>query len=205
VAYGIDELIEDVKTRSFDALALHTPIKVEREVELSYYKNGGINPWGGIEAKVSHEIADAINKPVAHAPVETADPDDTELLLVFQKYVQPRIAAEAISSCFLHCVLKGLHRAPRIGKGISYSDIDALITPYQCWGPPHIACQKQGIPIISVRENTIFAPVDCGRVITVENYMEAAGLLMAMKAGVSRESTRPNLSRTIVHNANCTE
>jgi hypothetical protein len=196
-AYGIPELIEQVRFCQFDALAIHTPIEVERNIALNYYRNGGINPWGGIEAKVSREIANALNKPVAHAPLENTDPNDKELFLIFQQVVQPRIAAEAISNCYLHCVLKGLHRAPRIGYGLCFSDVAALISPYRCWGRPHIGCKKNGIPVITVRENTICAPTDIGNPdIIAENYLEAAGILMSMRAGVSLESIRTNLPKT---------
>ncbi len=152
---GVSRLLEDVRPLDFDALAIHTPIQVDRDVVLEYYRTGGINPWGGVEAKLSKAVAEILKRPVAHAPLENTSPDDEELFLVFQGSVKPRIAAEAISNCYLHCVLKGLHRAPRIGKGLSWQDVDVLISPYKCWGPAHEACNRQCIPIIAVRENSI--------------------------------------------------
>jgi len=196
--HGLDSLLNDVEDKEFDALAVHTPIEVLRSVALDYYRDGGVNPWGGVEAKASKMIADETGKPVAHAPLENTDPEDRELYLIFQKRVPPRIAAEAISNCYLHSVLKGLHRAPRVGHGLSYRDVDLLLSPYQCWGPPHEACRRHGIPIVSVRENTIYASCDSDPDIVVENYLDAAGLIMAMRAGVDSMSVRAGFQETRV-------
>ncbi len=193
---GVASLVKDVSDAEFDALAIHTPIEVSRDVALSYYRKGGINPWGGIEAKASKCIAAKLNKPVAHAPIETVTADDPELFLIFQGPVHPRIAAEAISNCYLHCVLKGLHRAPRIGRGLSRDDVDVLISPFQCWGSPHKACLHHGIPIIEVRENVIASPVPSTPQIVVDNYLEAAGLVMSLRAGVDPDTGRANFGET---------
>ena len=193
---GVASLVKDVSDAEFDALAIHTPIEVSRDVALNYYRKGGINPWGGIEAKASKCIAAKLNKPVAHAPIETVTADDPELFFVYQGPVHPRIAAEAISNCYLHCVLKGLHRAPRIGRGLSRDDVDVLISPFQCWGSPHKACLHHGIPIIEVRENVIASPVPSTPQIVVDNYLEAAGLVMFLRAGVDPSAVRANFSET---------
>jgi len=194
---GWQQLVEQIERRSFDALALATFINVSEEVKRNYFKNGGVNPWGGVEAKASHLIADAINKPVAHAPFEEWGPQ----LLEYNEVFDPRLAAEMVSTCFLHCVLKGLHKAPRIGKGISVEDVDCLVTPVGCWGRPHKACYVKDIPIIAVKENVPIAvrikPLPSrDAMIYVENYIEAAGLLMVMRAGISRESVRRPLKPT---------
>lgn len=198
---GLGFLLADIDSRQFDALAIHTPVKVKREVALDYYRNGGINPWGGVEAKLSKLVSNAINKPVAHAPLDTVDSDDKELFLVFHERVLPRIAAEAISNCYLHSVLKGLHRAPQIGteKDLTCEDVDFLLSPHGCWGDPHSACVEKCIPIICVRENIVCNPIrSFGGGIIVENYLEAAGLIMSMRAGVHPESVRAELHCTIV-------
>lgn len=195
---GIKELVSSIKNMKFDALAIHTPIRVDREVALNYYKYGGINPWGGIEAIVSRGISFHINKPVAHAPIEGVPSEDTELFFIFKKIVPSRIAAEAISICYLHCVLKGLHRAPRAGRGINVTDVNVLISPYKCWGAPHRACRLHGIPIIAVKENKITCPTECQPDIIVKNYLEAAGVLQAMKAGVCLDSVRAKFEKTFI-------
>lgn len=195
---GWKDLVSQVEHYDFDALAITTPITVSNDIMIAYFKNGGINPIGGVEAKASRLIANALNKPVAHAPFE----EITSELWKFNEVVDPRLSAEMVSTCFLHCVIKGLHRAPRIGKGLSIDDIDCLVTPVGCVSRPHHACIEAGIPIIAVKENTTVLndpmPDDF---IFVENYLEAAGLLMSMRAGVSRESVRRPLSATKIVNS----
>ena len=196
---GLESAIEDIKKHPCDAVAIHTPVNVSRDVALDYYRNGGVNPWGGVEAILSKTVSKAIDKPVAHAPLETTSPDDEELFLIFKEPVATRIAAEAISNCYLHSVLKGLHRAPRIGAGLSYRDVDFMVSPYRCWGPAHDACRAKRIPIIGVRENCILGDeYDDAPDILVENYLEASGLIMAWRAGVAPSSVRANMEETTV-------
>lgn len=181
---GVSSLVNQLKRYKFDALALHTPIQVNREVALNYYQNGGINPWGGVEAKCSKMIANRVNKPVAHAPLETCF-DDSELFDVgYERRTPPRIAAEAISFCYLQSVLKGLNKAPRIAsQGLHSNDIDFLVSPYGCFGLPHEACLNNEIPMIIVRNNTTIYNKCCPG-IHVNNYLEAVGVITARKAGV---------------------
>lgn len=190
---GIDELVEQVKDLDYDALAVQTPIDYSSEVAENYWLRGGTNPWGGIEAIVSKLIAEKINKPIAHAPSAM----DTEENLYNKLIVKQSMAPEIISNTFTFCILKGLHRAPRLEFNmmvrnenmVSNKDIDFLVTPHGCFGRPHTACVKEGIPIIVVRENTTcfsknFVYPEYKNLIFVENYLEAAGVIMAMNAGV---------------------
>ncbi len=185
---------------SFNALAIATPINCEKERALTYFRNGGVNPWGAVEAIASTLIASCLGKPVAHAPIESDDPE----MKAFNEIVDPRMAAEAVSLAYLHCVLKGLHRAPRIGKGLSVQDVDAMVTPIGCVGRPHRACIKAGIPVIAVAENTcvLSDPVP-KEFIVVDNYLSAAGVLMSMQAGVLPCSVRRPLKDTHVDKENC--
>jgi len=198
---GWEELVAQVESYDFDALAVHSPIDISRVDELSYFKNGyGVNPMGGVEAMCSRFIANALNKPVAHAPIDDSTMDDPEMYHAFEHIAEPRLAPEFISNYFLQCVLKGLWKAPRIGKGISVDDVDFMITPVNCVGRPHRACLKKGIPIIAVKENkTCMDDIMPSEFILVENYLEAAGLIQAMKTGISPESVRRPLRHTIVH------
>jgi len=199
--YGYHELIKQVNQYDFDALAIHTPIEIDKEVELGYYKNGGINPMGGVEAKASKLIANLLNKPVAHAPYENLTLEsDPELFHAFEHVFEPRLSAESISTCFLHCVLKGLFKAPRIGKGLSYKDIDFMVSPVDCVGRPHRACLKNNIPVIAVKENkNNLHDVMPKEFIVVENYLEAVGMIKCMECGISPKSIRRPLDYTIVH------
>jgi hypothetical protein len=180
--YGWNELVKQVNKYDFDALAISTPIEVHKEVALNYFRNGGINPWGGVEAAASKLIASAINKPVAHAPVESLDPD----INTFNEVVAPTMGAEVVSQCYIHCVFKGLHKAPRISTtGLSVEDIDFLISPLKCYGRPHKACEQAGIPIITVKENTTCLNVEPNKHDWVDNYFEAAGYIQSLRVGIS--------------------
>lgn len=194
---GYIDLIQQVRRYEFDALAIATPITISSDVMIKYFKDGsGVNPEGGVEAKASKLIANKLNKPVAHAPVE----ENASVLWDFNEVVNPALAAEMVSMCYLHCVLKGLYRAPRIGIGLSVSDIDVMVSPYGCWDKPHEACMNADIPIIVVRENTTvysrtYANNEC---VIVENYLEAAGYIASMNAGIHPDSVRRPLAMTKV-------
>jgi len=198
---GWEDLVAQVSEYDFDALAIHSPIDIPREVELGYFNSGkGVNPMGGVEARASRLIADALNKPVAHAPIDDSTPDDPDMYHAFEQIAEPRLAPEFLSNYFLQCVLKGLWRAPRIGTGISVDEVDFMVTPVGCVGRPHLACLDKGISVIAVKENkTCLNDVMPEEFILVENYLEAAGLVQAMKSGISPESVRRPLKYTTVY------
>lgn len=192
---GVGELIDQIQDYDFDALAIATHITLAKETALKYLTGGGTNPWGGVEAILSNKVSRALNKPVAHAPF-----GDT--LTDFDEIVDPRMAAELVSVCYLHSVLKGLHRAPRIGKGLSVDDVDCLITPAGLCGPPHLACMARGIPIITVTENTtcFTGEMKYEHNLYVRTYLEAAGMVSCIRAGIDWKTTRRPLAPTIVRN-----
>jgi len=186
---GIDELIEQVLPLDFDALAVQTNIDCDPATAQHYWRNGGVNPWGGIEAIVSKEIATRINKPIAHAPYAS----ESGFIGTYERLIVERsMAPEVISNTFTFCILKGLHRSPQLTfdkSGFNVDGIDFLVTPHGCFGRPHKICHARKIPIIVVRENTtcfsngFTYPVQDG-LIFVQNYLEAAGAIMALTAGV---------------------
>ena len=192
------ELVEQVKGLDFDALGLATPITIDAETLANYFRHGGVNPVGGVEAVASRLIASALDKPVAHGPVDYA-------LKGFTDIVDPRMAVETITENFIHCLLKGLHKAPRISYqgGMSVKDVDCMVSPYGCFGVPHQACLDAGVPVVVVRENRscLNAP-EHPRFIYVENYLEAAGVMMAMRAGVQPAAVRRPLKPTTVRRPN---
>lgn len=186
---GVESLCDQVSSYRFDALAIATAIDCSKEVALNYFKNGGINPWGGVEAIASKMIANRINKPVAHAPIESEDVELKHL----NEVVDCRMAAEMISQCYIHCVFKGLHKAPRINfdTGLSFKDVHCLVSPINCVGRPHKACMDHGIPVIAVKENTTCLDDEMpDEFIVVENYLEAVGAIVAMGEGISMASVR---------------
>ncbi|KKN09705.1 hypothetical protein LCGC14_1044030, partial [marine sediment metagenome] len=196
---GADELIDQVRKYNFDALAIATHITIAKDVALKYLKHGGVNPWGGVEAVLSKKVSKDLDRPVAHSPFGDTIED-------FDEIVDPRMAAELVSRCYLHCVLKGLHRAPRIAKRLSseslhVEDVDCLITPAGLCGPPHLACMERGIPIIIVTENTtcFTGEIKYQHNIHVRTYLEAAGIISCMRAGIDWRTTRRPLGPTTVY------
>ena len=125
--------------------------------------------------------------------------------------VDPRKAPETSSTTYLHCILKGLHKSPRIvsyENGLNAEDISCLIIPDGCIGLPTLAAVEHGIPVIAVKENRNSMrnnleslPFKKGHLSIVENYLEAIGVMHLLRSGVSMESVRrPILNTTILEN-----
>ena len=98
----------DTYRGEYDAVALSTLVDVDVPHE-SYFSSRGeiVNPWGGVEAMLTHAISTVYNVPSAHAPMM----ESTEVANIDPGVVDPRMAAEVVSLTFLQSVLKGLHVA----------------------------------------------------------------------------------------------
>ena len=198
------------KRPQYDAVALSSVIKVPQQIHKDYYLEDLLNPWGGVEAMLTHTISLLFNIPSAHSPmVETR-----EILELDYGIIEPRKSAEIVSVTFLHSILKGLHKSPKIVNNpsahnhdsiLSISDISCLIIPDGCVGLPTLAALEQGIPVIAVKENKNRMqnkleelPFESGKLYIVDNYLEAVGVMNVIKSGVSMESVRRPLSYTKV-------
>ena len=193
----------DTYRGEYDAVALSTLVDVDVPHE-SYFSSRGeiVNPWGGVEAMLTHAISTVYNVPSAHAPMM----ESTEVANIDPGVVDPRMAAEVVSLTFLQSVLKGLHVAPRVGVGhaemslsdtLTARDVSCLVIPDGCIGLPTLAALEQGIPVIAVRENRslmrndlTMLPWAADQLHIVENYWEAAGVMAALKQGLSPGSVR---------------
>ena len=213
---GLEKLLQDLRARrhTFDAIAMSSVIQVPGGLQIDYFNEDITNPWGGVEAILTHAISSVFEVPSAHSPMM----ENREILNTELGIVDPRKAAEAISMTFLHCILKGLHKSPKIitdTKAMAYSgvisveDISCLIIPDGCVGLPVLAAVEQGIPVISVKENAnnmknnlSELPFEPGKLFIAENYLEAIGIMGALKSGVTLESVRRPLSPTIVNHTN---
>ncbi len=199
----IFQVVEKHKN-DYDAVALSTFIRVPEHFHKEYFNGNDemVNPWGGIEAMLTHGIAEIFNIPCAHSPMMTSK----EVMKLELGVVDPRKAPETSSVTYLHCILKGLHRAPRIvpfDKGLTLEDISCLIIPDGCIGLPVLACLENNIPVIAVKENTNNMknnlknlPFKKGKLFTADNYLEAVGIMHSLKAGVSPESVRRPIKHT---------
>lgn len=188
----------------YDAVALSSVIAVPHEYHLGYFRAAGdmVNPWGGVEAMLTHAVSLLHNVPSAHSPMF----ESREIADIDPGVVDPRMAAEAVSCTFLQSILKGLHRSPRIVTDessmqhtgvITAEDVSCLVIPYGCVGLPTLAALEQGTPVIAVSENKNLMrnvlrvlPWKPGQLWVVENYWEAAGVISAMRAGLAPESVR---------------
>jgi hypothetical protein len=211
---GLERLCEIIYRRrsEFDAVALASKVDVSEDLYAKYFLSGGeiINPWGGVEAMLTHGISLLFDIPSAHAPMAENMDEANALFGV----VDPRMSPEAVSNSSLHCVLKGLGKSPRIIADrmllahpgvLTAADISCLVIPDGCVGLPTLAALEQGIPVIAVRENRNrmknelenlpFAP---GKLFIVDNYLEAVGVMTALKNGISVSAVRRPLAQTQV-------
>ena len=214
VIQGVETLCEVLHDQRphYDAAALTSLIQVPKHFHSEYFRSGNemVNPWGGVEAMLTHTISLIFNIPTAHAPMMTS----REVRNLELGVVDPRKSSETISSTYLYSTLKGLHRSPRIvcdppvaGQPglLTTADISCLVIPNGCVGIPTLAAMEQGIPVIAVKENRNRMKNDLaslgfpsGKLFIVENFLEAAGVMRALKAGLSIESVRRPLAYTYV-------
>ncbi len=186
--------------RGADAIAVSTVIKIRPKDLQEYFKGKCPNPYGGTEAIISHAISRKYGLPCAHAPLLTKKEMFDEM---FSGVVDPRAGAEAISPAYLACILEGLHKAPRIVKrkearegDVIREKISAVVLPASCMGGiPALAADKYEIPIIAVAENRTVLDVTAKKlglrnVISVKNYLEAAGVIAAMKEGIDPDAAK---------------
>ena len=197
-----------IQAQGATAIALCTllpdPEALDHHMEAQYKEGGGVDPIGGIEAILSHLVVSELGIPCANAPVfswEKAMPVTDEIL-------DPRTAAEFIAPTFLPCVLTGLHCSPAFipphsaqGSDIGIEQLSALVVPANALGGlPVLAALQRQIPVIAIENNPTVLAVDaacfeaapasrkaCIR--HARSYEEAAGMLQAMRLGLSLTRT----------------
>ena len=212
---GIENLFKllDAKRGEFDALALSSVIRVPSEYHMDYFTSEGamLNPWGGVEAMLTHAVSHLYNVPSAHSPMF----ETVQIANMDPGVVDSRMAAEAISLTFLQCILKGLKRSPKIITNaeamkshnvLTAEDVSCLVIPDKCIGLPTLAALEQGIPVIAVRDNTnvmendlSILPWGHNQLHYVDNYLEATGVMVAIKAGIPTEAVLRPLRSTKVN------
>ena len=203
---GFDGLIELLQSRhgSYDAVAIASVVDVPQHYHFDYFTSGGemVNPWGGVEALLTHAVSSIVELPTAHAPMMESD----DIAAVDPGIVDARMAAEVISITFFQSVLKGLQRSPRIvtdesefgnADVMTAEQVSCLVIPQGCLGLPTLAALHQGIPVIEVRENRNLMkndlsalPWGAGQFFSAANYWEATGIAAALKAGIDPDSVR---------------
>ena len=181
---------------------------------LQLYRHGqGVDPLAGAEAVISHLVVRSFQIPCAHAPALSPLPLDPNL--------SPRSAAEEVGYTFLPCVLVGLSRAPQFitkqsipqnsntqnshiqnsarSEDIWANQVDALIIPATaCGGSAVLSLSQSSTQIITVADNHTRLNVTAKplglSVVQVNSYLEALGVLVAHRAGISVRSLRSDLT-----------
>ena len=168
---------------------------------LENYRHGkGVDPLAGAEAVISHLIVRTFKIPCAHAPALLPLPLDPHL--------SPRSAAEEIGYTFLSCVLAGLSKAPQfVTQGTAERDtdrerkhtqlpitadrVDAVVIPATaCGGSAILSLSgRSTVQIIAVGDNKTQMQASPEKLrikaLQVNSYLEAIGVLVALRAGIS--------------------
>ncbi|MCF4968436.1 DUF3326 domain-containing protein [Nostoc sp. CMAA1605] len=191
---GAETLIKQAKAEAI-AVVARFPDNIDEEAAQNYRQGKGVDPIAGAEAVISHLIVKNFQIPCAHAPALAAEPPQPNL--------SPRSAAEELGYTFLPSVLVGLNRAPQfiVKKELTISlpddiwaeQVDAIIMPATaCGSSALLSLSQKPCQIIAVEENQTqikVPPQSLGiKAIKVNSYLEAAGLLVAHKAGINPTS-----------------
>ena len=172
------------------AVVARFPEDLGSDALTSYRQGSGVDALAGAEAVISHLLVRHLQMPCAHAPALAPLPLDPQL--------DPRAAAEELGYTFLACVLVGLSRAPdlidtsaALTGDVQVSQIGAAVVPEGALGGEAVlACVERGIPVISVANPSLLSvtPKVLGLssgVFQASSYAEAAGLLVALREGIS--------------------
>lgn len=189
---------EDLLARGANAVAVTTNVQDLPVDDYSLHFAGEApNPVGGVEAIISHFIVNRFRVPAAHAPMM-----NTRDLPLTEAVVDARGAGEMASVSGLACVLLGLARAPqleplpgrRIRDVVNVHNLLAVVAPASCLGGIPVLCaDRLHVPTIAVRGNESILDVTAEQlglrhVIEVASYAEAAGILTAMRLGISLDT-----------------
>lgn len=193
---------EQLIKKGANAIAITShPQDLPRDSYAKHFAGQYPNPVGGVEAIISFLVTGRFQVPAAHAPLTNIKELD-----LAETVVDARGAGEMTSDSGLACVLVGLRRAPQIQPQpnspiadiININNLTAVVMPAGALGGvPAIHAQARGIPVIAVEQNeTILnmtrATLNLRNVVEARSYAEAAGMLMALKSGISLESiSRP--------------
>ncbi|WP_255446186.1 DUF3326 domain-containing protein [Synechococcus sp. RS9902] len=174
------------------AVVARFPEDPESDALAAYRQGSGVDALAGAEAVISHLLVQHLQIPCAHAPALDPLPLDPQL--------DPRAAGEELGYTFLACVLVGLSRAPdlvslpRQPGDLDAAQLGAVVVPAGALGGEAVlACLERNVPLITV-ENPAVLSVTADAlglsqgVLHASSYSEAAGLVLALREGVSPAS-----------------
>jgi len=195
----------------YDSIALHTILDGDtQELYDNYFGSDKeqVNPWGGAESILTHTISNLLNVSIAHSPMF-----NDEMLKYEYPIVNPKKCPETLSKTELFCILKGLYKTPKIidlsqktfypKDMLTNCDIHVLITPDRCISLPLLAALEQNIIVIAVDDNKnimkndlSLLPWNTNQFFRAKNYLEASGILTALKNGLNPNSIKRPLEAT---------
>ena len=210
---------ERLRDAGAEAIAVVTrfPDDIASQQIDDYRKGNGVDIVAGAEAVISHLLVNHLGIPCAHAPALRP--------LQIEQELDPRAAAEELGHTFLTSVLVGLSRAPDMipleahalkefkysSEVLTVDNLGAVVAPNgSLGGEAVLACIEKGIPLIGVSNPGVcrIGAEELGiidsqketksfKFLTASNYAEAAGLIVALREGITRESLyRPILEVT---------
>jgi hypothetical protein len=189
-------LIQQAKAEAI-AVVARFPDDLGSEALEAYRQGRGVDPLAGAEAVISHLIVRTFKVPCAHAPALMPLPLEPNL--------SPRSAAEELGYTFLPCVLVGLSRAPQFQVtphqpgAIWAEDVDAVVIPANaCGGSALLSLSQLRTQIIAVEDNQTSMQVPpeplAIKAVRVHSYLEALGMLVTHRAGISADALSPSVS-----------
>jgi hypothetical protein len=190
---AVDRLIDQGKVKAI-AVVARFPEAAESKALQDYRQGQGVDPLAGAEAVISHLVVQQFQIPCAHAPALTPLPLDPDL--------NPRAAAEELGYTFLPSVLVGLSQAPQLVKEREFladlwcEEVDAVVVPATACGSSTLLSFSQSqAQIITVAENTTTLNATATALgidaISAQSYLEAVGILVALKAGIDPKALQP--------------
>ena len=146
----VEKSCQKLIDKGCEAIAIVCLFKDDNNNE-SYANGIGVDPVGGVEAIISHDISKKFKIPCAHSPAFT----DYQ---IYPDLINPKSASEYITPTFLPCILLGLSQAPKISNnlnaGININNLDFLVMPYNSLGStPVYEAVKRNIKTFAVTEN----------------------------------------------------
>ena len=174
------------------AVVARFPEDPDSEELAAYRQGGGVDALAGAEAVISHLLVRHLQIPCAHAPALEPLPLETQL--------DPRAAGEELGYTFLACVLVGLSRAPDLVTGerqpddLQAAQLGAVVVPEGALGGEAVlACVERNLPVITVANTSVLSVGAqalglSDNVVHARTYSEAAGLVLALREGLSLAS-----------------
>lgn len=192
---AVDRLVHQGNASAI-AVVARFPDDLDGDTLQAYRQGRGVDALAGAEAVISHLVVQQFQLPCAHAPALSPLPLDPDL--------NPRAAAEELGYTFLPSVLVGLSCAPQlISERQQLGDcwcnqVDAVVVPASACGSRAIfSFSRLQTQIITVAENTTTMQTTAAALglntIPAHSYLEAAGILAALKAGVEITAMHPSI------------